>query len=87
MVQNLQHVTVDDFFYASASSKRHSRNAIKTIMSRVSLKLDDLKNYLGEFFKEKAQKFAIEIDTVRTENHRLQLEFESSKNETQKKPE
>ena len=48
------------------------------------MKPNNLKNYLGEFFKEKAQKFAIEIEAIKTENQNLQQDAESCKNETQK---
>ena len=47
------------------------------------MKPNNLKNYLGEFFKEKAQKFAIEIEAIKNENQNLQQEAELSKNETQ----
>ena len=50
-------------------------------MSAALLK-PNLKNYLGEFFKEKAQKFAIELESLETVIANLRQEAERNANET-----
>ena len=57
--------------------------SLSVILSAALLKLNSSKNSSGEFFKEKAQKFAIEIEAIKNENQNLQQEAELSKNETQ----
>ena len=44
------------------------------IILAASLKLNNFKNYSGEFFKEKAQKFSIEIEAVKNETKKYQNE-------------